>query len=1015
MIVVFLAFFPDTGIATSLQVTWNAVTDSALAGYNVYWGTASGVYGTPASVTSGTLYDISNVQAGTTYYVAVSAYDTSGNVSALSTPVSITVPAADTTPPTGTVTINSGATSTTSTAVTLTLSATDNSGTVAGMEFSNDGTTWSSQVAYATSYPWTLSSGFGTKTVYAKFVDPSGNWSSVVSDSIQLVDTTPPTGSVVINGGASSTTSTAVTLTLSATDNSGTVAGMEFSNDGSTWSSQVAYATSYSWTLTSGVGTKTVYAKFVDPSGNWSSVVSDSIQLVDTTPPTGSVVINGGASSTTSTAVTLTLSATDNSGTVAGMEFSNDGSTWSSQVAYATSYSWTLTSGVGTKTVYAKFVDPSGNWSSPVSDSIQLVDTPPTGSVLINGGASTTTSTSVTLTLSASDASGSVASMKFSNDGTTWSSAVTYATSYPWTLTSGYGTKSVYALFEDNSGNWMTSPATATIQYVSSLPVANAGTNQTLDPQDVILDGSASSNSGGQYLWTQVGTSPASVTINTPTSQKADFVGIKAGTYQFMLTCTNSGGSSSATVNVTINNVAPSVNAGSNMTINSGTQITLHATGADSNQDSLTYTWSKVSGPSVTLPSLTQQNITFTPATAGMYTFSVTCSDGVNTSAASQVIVTVNGTNHAPTANAGAEQDVTTGSTITLDGTGSTDPDGNTLTYSWTEASSDPVKVTLSGASTAKPTFVANTVGNYNFNLTVNDGTINSTPSSVVVKVMNSNETSPVANAGSDMQANVGDDVVLNASGSYDPDLDGLTFTWTQVSGAPVVIQNANTMNQAFFTPTTAGVYVFMVTVSDGQVSSTDTVTVTVGTLPAANAGSNIVATVGQTVTLNGSASSDPNGKTLSYLWAQTGGTRFSLSNSNTAPPSFTPSLAGVYVFGLNVYDGTGTSSPSSVTVTVQSAANQITLISPANGTVCSTSPKLTWAGSGFKSYTAYISINGGSSYTQVYSGSGTSTTLHPVLWQWFIPSGTTVTWYVQGTTTSGQVVKSTTSTFIRK
>ena len=141
-----------------------------------------------------------------------------------------------------------------------------------------------------------------------------------------------------------------------------------------------------------------------------------------------------------------------------------------------------------------------------------------------------------------------------------------------------------------------------------------------MNPQDVILDGSASYDPDGQtlqYLWTQVGSSPVSVTINTPTSQKADFVGIKAGTYQFKLTCTNSAGSSSATVNVTINNVAPTVSAGSNVTINAGTQITLHATGADSNQDSLTYTWSKVSGPSVTLPSMTQQNITFTPTTAG--------------------------------------------------------------------------------------------------------------------------------------------------------------------------------------------------------------------------------------------------------------------------------------------------------------------------------------------------------------------------------------------------------------
>ena len=793
---------------------------------------------------------------------------------------------------------------------------------------------------------------------------------------------------------------------------------MEFSNDGTTWSSQVAYATSYSWTLSSGYGTKTVYAKFVDPSGNWSSAVTDTIQLVDTTPPTGSVIINSGAASTSSTAVTLTLSATDNSGTVAGMEFSNDGTTWSSQVAYATSYSWTLSSGSGTKTVYAKFVDPSGNWSSVVTDTIQLVDTtPPTGSVVINGGASTTTSTSVTLTLSASDAAGTVTGMKISNDGTTYWTSATYATSYSWTLSSGYGSKTVYALFGDNSGNWMTSPATDTIQYTSSLPVANAGTNQTLDPQDVILDGSASYDPGGQtlqYLWTQVGTSPSTVTINTPTSQKADFVGIKEGTYQFKLTCTNSAGSSSATVNVTINNVAPTVNAGSNVTINAGTQITLHATGADSNQDSLTYTWSKVSGPSVTLPSLTQQNITFTPTTAGMYTFSVTCSDGVNTSAASQVIVTANAVNHAPTANAGVEQDVDKGVTVTLDGTGSTDPDGDTLTYSWTEASSDPVQVTLSGANTAKPTFVASTVGTFNFNLIVNDGTVNSTPSSVVVKVVYLNH-APVANAGPDMSTDVGFDVVLDASGSYDPDLDGLTFTWTQVSGASVVIQNADTMNQAFFTPTTAGVYVFMVTVSDGQISSTDTVTVTVNNLPVANAGSSIVATVGQTVTLDGSASYDSNGTAISYIWAQTSGTQVSLSNSNTVKPSFTASLAGVYVFQLKVYDGIGTSAASSVTVTVQSAANQITLVSPANGTVCSTSPKLTWAGSGFKSYTAYISINGGKSYTKVYSGSGTSTTLHAVLWQWFIPSGTTVTWYVQGTTTSGQVVKSTTSTFIRK
>jgi hypothetical protein len=120
-------------------------------------------------------------------------------------------------------------------------------------------------------------------------------------------------------------------------------------------------------------------------------------------------------------------------------------------------------------------------------------------------------------------------------------------------------------------------------------------------------------------------------------------------------------------------------------------------------------------------------------------------------------------------------------------------------------------------------------------------------------------------------------------------------------------------------------------------------------------------------------------------------------------------------VFGLKVYDGKDTSSSSEVTVTVQSNTTDVTLVSPANLAVSSTSPTLSWAGNGFKSYIAYISINGGNKYSKVYSGSKTSTTLHAVLWQWFIPKGTTVTWYVQGTTTSSQIIKSKTSTFIKK
>jgi hypothetical protein len=128
---------------------------------------------------------------GKTYYIGVRAKNGSALYSAAAYSDGITVQA-DTTPPTGTISINSGAAYTKTPAVTLTLSATDNSGTVSQMQFSNDTVTYSTPESYATTKSWTLTSGDGSKSVYVKFSDPKGNWSTPVSDTITL-DATPPT------------------------------------------------------------------------------------------------------------------------------------------------------------------------------------------------------------------------------------------------------------------------------------------------------------------------------------------------------------------------------------------------------------------------------------------------------------------------------------------------------------------------------------------------------------------------------------------------------------------------------------------------------------------------------------------------------------------------------------------------------------------------------------------------------------------------------------------------------
>ncbi len=106
---------------------------------------------------------------------------------------------------------------------------------------------------------------------------------------------------------------------------------------------------------------------------------------------------------------------------------------------------------------------------------------------------------------------------------------------------------------------------------------------------------------------------------------------------------------------------------------------------------------------------------------------------GVSSSKVQWNIVHVNKT---PVANAGPDQTVNEGILVTLDGSGSSDPDNDALIYSWTA----PAGITLSSSSVAKPTFTAPEVTsdqNYTFSLTVNDGKTNSPVSQVTITVKN--------------------------------------------------------------------------------------------------------------------------------------------------------------------------------------------------------------------------------------------------------------------------------------
>jgi hypothetical protein len=139
------------------------------------------------------------------------------------------------------------------------------------------------------------------------------------------------------------------------------------------WSGYTA-GSGRSWNLTSGDGTKTVYAVFKDSLGNVSAQTTDTIILDMTAPTNGTISINTAASYTRSTSVYVTWSSASDTYGIASVGISNtsgSGYVWSGYTA-GSGRSWNLTSGEGTKTVYAVFKDTAGNQSVQTTDTIIL-------------------------------------------------------------------------------------------------------------------------------------------------------------------------------------------------------------------------------------------------------------------------------------------------------------------------------------------------------------------------------------------------------------------------------------------------------------------------------------------------------------------------------------------------------------------------------------------------------------------------------------------------------------------
>ncbi len=347
----------------------------------------------------------------------------------------------------------------------------------------------------------------------------------------------------------------------------------------------------------------------------------------------------------------------------------------------------------------------------------------------------------------------------------------------------------------------------------------------------------------------------------------------------------------------------------------------------DADGDALTYSWALAAQPAGSAARLALSDARQTalvPDVAGSYVVTLVVSDGRAQSAPAMAIVTAfssgQGGATSPVASAGADRSAHAGALVTLDGSGSWDPLGRPLVYTWAFVTRPTgSSAELAGANTASPSFTPDLDGTYVASLTVT--TQGGPPATDTVSVLVGNR-APVASAGGNRSTYVRHAIVLDGSASIDPEGDPITFQW-RIASAPVGSTAAlagETTATPSLTPDLVGDYQVEVTVTD-SLGATATATATIAATnpaPVANPVPALAVYRGAAVTLDANAS-DADGEAMSYLWTlvtRPSGSAAALTGQATATPTFTPDAAGIYILSLVVSDAGGSGAVVTVTVT---------------------------------------------------------------------------------------------------
>jgi hypothetical protein len=311
---------------------------------------------------------------------------------------------------------------------------------------------------------------------------------------VRWIEHNPPITTLTLKGsqGTNNWFTSNVTATLSAADDSSGVEKIEYSFDNNTW---LTYSNPFRITTE---GSNPVYYRAFDKDGNIETAKLQVINI-DKTCPSDSIRINEGATYTSSTAVTLSLTSTDKTSGVSQVRYSNDGN-WDTELweTPASAKAWFIPGGDGTKTIYFQIIDRAG-LISETSDTIILDTTPP----FAEAGANQTVNEDTQVTLDGSNSTDNFIIVNYNWTFAENGNAQKFNTKV---ATYTFETPGIYLVtlnLTDAAGNWATGTTMITVLDVTK-PIAYAGTDRTAEADEMIIfNASGSSDNVGivGYEW----------------------------------------------------------------------------------------------------------------------------------------------------------------------------------------------------------------------------------------------------------------------------------------------------------------------------------------------------------------------------------------------------------------------------------------------------------------------------------------------------------------------------------